>query len=311
MADIKKAVVTGATGFIGRNLINELIKQGVEVIGVCRNERFYNDNAPDYRLVCCEGSRYEDLTDIIRDQDIDVIFHMAWQGVSDEQALDVDVQLENILSTCKLVDVAHNMGIPAFVGAGSMYEPEALVENASQQPLRDLKMASKASKTAAHWMAKARAGYYGIRFFWPYINTYGEGERSGRLLGTLIRSMLRGEQPALSKGEQYYDFLHIEDVARAMILIARSGVDGRDYVLGSGDAKPLKYFLSEVGNIVNEMSGQNIKLEFGQRDSKVTYIPQEFFSIDNLCADTGFKPQIPFAEGVRRTVAYYMREITE
>lgn len=49
----------------------------------------------------------------------------------------------------------------------------------------------KAAKTAAHWMGKAKAGTYGIRFFWPLINTYGEEEQSARLVNTIIRKVLK------------------------------------------------------------------------------------------------------------------------
>ena len=57
----------------------------------------------------------------------------------------------------------------------------------------------KATKTAAHWIGKAKCGTYGIRFFWPLINTYGEEERSARLVNTIIRKVLHGESPDLSE----------------------------------------------------------------------------------------------------------------
>ena len=73
-------------------------------------------------------------------------------------------------------------------------------------------------------MGKAKSGNVGIRFFWPLINTYGEGEKSTRLINTTIRKIVLGEEPALSNGNQYYDFVHVEDVAHALYLIAEKGV---------------------------------------------------------------------------------------
>lgn len=78
------------------------------------------------------------------------------------------------------------------------------------------------------------------KVFWPLINTYGEEENSPRLINTMIRKIFKGETPELSAGEQYYDFVHVCDVAKALCLIAEKGVDGTNYVIGSGNAKPLK-----------------------------------------------------------------------
>ena len=123
----------------------------------------------------------------------------------------------------------------------------------------------KATKTAAHWIGKAKCGTYGIRFFWPLINTYGEEERSARLVNTIIRKVLHGESPDLSAGNQYYDFVHVSDVARALILIAEKGVDGTNYTIGSGDAKPLKEFLKIVGQVANDLhGGEPVELGFGK-----------------------------------------------
>ena len=85
------------------------------------------------------------------------------------------------------------------------------------------------------------------------INTYGEEEKSARLVNTIIRKVLHGESPDLSAGNQYYDFVHVSDVARALILIAEKGVDGTNYTIGSGDAKPLKEFLKIVGQVANDL----------------------------------------------------------
>lgn len=303
---IKKAVVTGASGFIGRYLVSELCRQKIKIIEVvrCDTSNYVTNN--DTTRVICNLSDYKSLPQKIPDRDIDVIFHMAWQGVSDEDSVDIDVQMKNIKATCDLVDSAYKMGIKTFVGAGSMYEPEAIIENNNQKPITNLKMISKSSKTAAHWMAKAKAGNNGMRFFWPYINTYGEGEYSGRLLSTMIAKMVNGQSPELSDGFQYYDFLHIEDVARALILIAEKGIDGKNYVLSSGKAKPLKDYLEEAGKIVNEITRQNVPLGLGKIQSNVVYIPKDFFYSEDLFIDTGFRPQITFEEGIRRTVSYYL-----
>lgn len=171
----------------------------------------------------------------------------------------------------------------------------------------------KATKMAAHWMGKAKAGAYGIRFFWPLINTYGEEENSPRLINTMIRKIFKGETPELSAGEQYYDFVHVCDVAKALCLIAEKGVDGTNYVIGSGNAKPLKDYLTIVGQIANNMrnDAKEIPLKFGAITSNVVKLPKDTFDVEKIKRDTGFCPSISFEDGIVRTAKWIKREMTD
>ncbi len=304
---MKKAIVTGGTGFIGRFLVRELIKQGVEVITVvrCNSKNISCLPSTGIKIVECNMMDYLSLPEKIKDRDIDAVFHIAWQGVSDMEARDQNIQLRNLKSTLELIDACHEMKVSTFVGCGSMHEAEALIEMAENKVVSNLGFMYKSAKTSAHWMGKAKCGNYGIRFFWPLINTYGEEETSTRLINTIIRKIFKGEVPALSAGEQYYDFVHVRDVSRALFLIAEKGVDGTNYTIGSGEAKRLKEFLKVVGEIANEMNGgTNTPLGFGQITSNVIYLPIETFDVTTLKEDTGFEISIPFDEGVRRTAKW-------
>lgn len=304
---MKKAIVTGATGFIGKFLVRELVNQNVEVIAVVRRgtKNLNTINVLPVKIVECNIADYHMLPDMIADRDIDVVFHIAWQGVSDLDARNEAIQMQNLQSTLDLIDAMHIMKIGCFIGCGSMHEAESLVEMNEDKVILNLGYMYKATKTAAHWIGKAKCGTYGIRFFWPLINTYGEEEKSARLVNTIIRKVLNGESPDLSAGNQYYDFVHVSDVARALILIAEKGVDGTNYTIGSGDAKPLKEFLKIVGQVANDLhGGEPVELGFGKITSNVISLPITTFDVTKLYKDTGFKPLIPFREGIERTARW-------
>lgn len=297
---MKKAIVTGATGFIGKFLVRELVKQNVEVIAVVRRgtKNLNTINALPVKIVECNIADYHMLPDMIADRDIDVVFHIAWQGVSDLDARNEAIQMQNLQSTLDLIDAMHIMRIGCFIGCGSMHEAESLVEMNEDKVISNLGYMYKATKTAAHWIGKAKCGTYGIRFFWPLINTYGEEERSARLVNTIIRKVLHVESPDLSAGNQYYDFVHVSDVARALILIAEKGVDGTNYTIGSGDAKPLKEFLKIVGQVANDLhDGEPVELGFGKITSNVISLPITTFDVTKLYKDTGFKPLLDAYQG--------------
>ena len=282
---MKKAIVTGATGFIGKFLVRELVKQNVEVIAVVRRgtKNLNTINALPVKIVECNIADYHMLPDMIADRDIDVVFHIAWQGVSDLDARNEAIQMQNLQSTLDLIDAMHIMRIGCFIGCGSMHEAESLVEMNEDKVISNLGYMYKATKTAAHWIGKAKCGTYGIRFFWPLINTYGEEERSARLVNTIIRKVLHG----------------------ALILIAEKGVDGTNYTIGSGDAKPLKEFLKIVGQVANDLhDGEPVELGFGKITSNVISLPITTFDVTKLYKDTGFKPLIPFRKGIERTARW-------
>lgn len=308
---MKKVIVTGSTGFIGKFLVRELVKQGIETIAVVRENSKHLDNiaALPVRIVCCNIDNMKILPDLIEDRDIDAVFHIAWQGVSDMDARNQSVQIQNLQSTLELIDAMHEMSIGTFVGAGSLHEAESLIEMSEDKVVSNLGYMYKASKTAAHWMGKAKAGAYGIRFFWPLINTYGEEERSTRLVNTIIRKIFKGESPDLSAGNQFYDFVHVADVARALCLIAEKGVDGTNYVIGSGEAKPLKELLVTVGEVANRLNGNtDIPLGFGKITSDVVSLPKETFDVATLKRDTGFETTISFEEGIERTARWIIQD---
>lgn len=302
---MKKAIVTGATGFIGKFLVRELLKQKVDVLAIVRPNSLNIGNIPNgVKTIECSLKETYRLPQMISDRDIDSVFHIAWQGVSDSDARNQEVQLQNLVATLDVIDAMHEMGIKTFIGCGSLHEAEGLVEMAQDKVVNNLGFFYKSAKTSAHWMGKAKAGSYGIKFFWPLINTYGEEERSARLVNTIIRKIFKGESPNLSAGEQYYDFVHVSDVAHALYLIAEKGVDGTNYTIGSGDAKPLKDYLKIVGKIANEMNGSDIPLGFGKITSNVISLPKETFDVRKLRKDTGFEISIPFEDGIKRTAEW-------
>ena len=300
---MKKVIVTGAAGFIGRHLVLELEKQGVEVIALIRPG---SENRSASCSVACGLSDYDKLPEMICDRDIDTVYHLAWQGVSDGDARDEDVQLANIKATLDLVQSAARMGISGFIGAGSLHEAEAVQEMSEDKVISNLGFMYKSAKTCAHFMAKAKAGALSLRFFWPVItNTYGEGEHSGRLINTVILSVMAGISPDLSEGKQLYDFVHISDVARAFYLIGEKGIDGVNYNIGSGTAKQLREYLSLTREIANTVKGgPQVSLNFGAIQSNVIFLPERAFSIETLVRDTGYHPQVSFDAGIKRTVEW-------
>lgn len=77
-------------------------------------------------------------------------------------------------------------------------------------------------------------------------NAYGVGEFSPRFVNTTLRKIIDGEPLRFTAATQNYDFVYVSDVAKAFYLVAKNGKPFREYMIGSGDAKPLKQFILEM-----------------------------------------------------------------
>lgn len=300
---MKKVIVTGATGFIGSHVVKELVAHGVEVIAVVRkkatNVKQLNNQA--VTVVRCDMNEYECLPELIQEKNIDILYHFSWQGVYGSDLRNEQIQLENVQATLKLIDVCAKMNIPRFIGAGSIHEIEGLIECSSNKWTNNLNLMYKTAKLTAHHMARAEAGNLGIEFLWPIItNTYGEGEKSSRLIVSVIKQLLNNQMPKLTKAEQLYDFVYITDLANAFYQLGDKGIDQENYIIGSGNPKPLKEYLKQCRDIVNK----DIELGFGLHDGTPIYVPDQYFDITTLRRDIDFSLRVSFELGIRKTMEY-------
>lgn len=310
---MKTALVTGATGFIGSWLTKELLQHGIHVCAVVRpgsSNLSVLSVHENLTVVPCAladyGSLFARLPESMR-KNMDVCYHLAWEGVSGPQAADYQIQLKNVEALLTLTGQLTKMGVKKFISPGSMHEIESQIEMEKHQPCDNMGMMYKGAKHAAHYMAKADVCRQNIDFLWPVVtNAYGVGEVSQRLINSAVRMLLRGESPAFTKGDQYYDFVYISDVARAFRLLGEHGVTCRPYVIGSGQARPLKTFLSRAGQIV----APQIPLRFGAHVFQGVYVPKEYYDRNEalLEQDTGFRPEISFDSGIRMLVDWLRTE---
>ena len=298
---MKKAIVIGGAGFVGSAVVKELLSRGVAVTVV---ERPGFDSAGNRRLdglglqiVRCDIKDTFMLLELLPDRDFDVWYQFAWEGLFNEPLLDYAVQISNIKYVMDAIVAARKLGCGRFVGAGSISQYELrTVEGQTNE--HDKHRVYKTAKLACEYMGRSVASREGIEFFWPIItNIFGEGEQSPRLINSMIKKLLAGERQQLSEGNQIYDFIHVSDAARAFADIGERGAEGRTYVIGSGGAKPLKEFLTELRDIVNPAA----ELGFGEMEFNGIYLPAGDYDITQLAEDTGFAPKISFAEGIRRT----------
>lgn len=296
---MKKAIVTGANGFVGSAVTRELLRQGVHVVALVHgNHRDHLPKNSALTVLPMELVAMLELRDVLKDDDYDIFYHFAWNGSAGAARADTQLQLANAQWTVDALRLAHAVGCRRFVGAGSIMEQEVMATVYTQGSRPGLGNIYSGGKVIAHMLCQTVAAQLGIDLVWPVItNAYGVGEVSARMVNTTIRKILAGEEPQFTAGTQNYDFVYIDDIARAFYLIGEKGKPFHQYIIGSGTARPLKEFLLEM----KESIAPDLPFHFGDVPYTGTNLPLAAFDTKETAHDTGFYASISFAEGVRRT----------
>lgn len=301
---MKKALVTGANGFIGSLLVEELLKNSVEVIAA--DLHGHNDRIPSWaRFVDFDMHNCKALAEKIHDRDIDAIFHMAWAGSSGPMRGDYALQLDNVKCTCDVVKVAAEVGIKRFVGAGTLAQLDGLNYIPENSSTPNLVSCYGSAKTAAQFMSKAAANSVGIEHIWCYIsNIYGVGDTTNNFINFACRKMMNGERASFTAGEHNYDFVYITDTIKGLYLCGENGKPNYSYYIGSGKARKLKAFIEIMRNNID----RDIPLFLGDIPFNGVSLPLEEFSCENIKKDTSYSAEVDFEDGIKRTIEW-LREI--
>lgn len=295
---MKTAVISGATGAVGTALIQELIKNGIEVLVLCRKASPRNSHIPDSPLVT---KKYCDLDQLkaMRNETgklYEVFYHFAWEGTTGISRNDMYLQNRNVQYALDAVEAAKRLGCHTFIGAGSQAEygrVEGLLKpDTPVFPETGYGMA----KLCAGQMTREHAHQLGMKHIWVRIlSVYGPNDRKDSLVMTAISSFLGGNAPKCTPGEQMWDYLYSGDAAKAFRLLADKGNDGKTYVLGSGDARPLADYLREIRDTVNS----DCKLKLGELPYPAGQVMHLQADISELTKDTDWEPLVPFSRGIQ------------
>lgn len=295
---MKRAIVTGATGAIGTALVKELIENNIEVLILLNPGSVRKNNVIDSPLVSVLECGMDDYAGIKNEtqKGYDVFYHFAWAGTNGSGRNDMYLQNENIKYALDAVNLAKRFGCVKFVGAGSQAEYGRVDGILKSDTPTMPEMGYGYAKLCAGQMTREYAHQLGIEHVWVRVlSVYGPCDGKQSLVMSVIDKLKAGETPLCTKGEQIWDYLFSGDAANAFRLIGEKGIDGKVYVLGSGNARPLRKYIEEIQCEVNP----ECEIRLGAipyAEKQVMYLCAD---ISELEKDTGWKAQTSFVEGIK------------
>ncbi len=299
---MEKVIITGADGFVGSYTVQQFLNNGKAVLALDMSPEAHRLKAhKNLTYMQCDISDTKTMLEKIPQGVYDTFIHFAWAGSAGTGRTDYDLQMKNVQSTVDCVIVAKKLGCNRFVGAGSIMEYEMEDSTHTQGNRPSSSYIYSLGKFVAHSMSKIVAGEVGIDLLWPMItNAYGAGELSPRFVNSTLRKMINKEPLEFTAGTQTYDFVYVSDVAKAFYLVAEKGKPFCEYMIGSGNARPLKDFILEMV----QACAPDQTAHFGNVPYTGTILPKDTYSIKALEEDCNFKPDWTFAEGTKKTMEW-------
>ncbi len=305
---MRSAVIFGATGAIGTALTKKLLDEKIKVLILCRKDSKRIQNLIESPLVNVKYCALNELSDFTNDTgcEYDVFYHFAWAGTSGPGRNDMYMQNDNIKYSLDAVRVAKKLGCKVFVGAGSQAEYGRVEGLLREDTPTFPEMGYGYAKLCAGQMTRDYAHQLGLKHIWTRIlSVYGPNDGAQSMVMSTIYKLLNGETPQFTRGEQLWDYLYSGDAANAFYLLGDKGVDGKLYVLGSGQAMPLAEYIKIIKDEINPQA----KLELGAIPYALKQVMHLQADISELKKDTGFQPMIGFREGIQEIVKVLNNQI--
>jgi GDP-L-fucose synthase len=310
----KTVAVAGGSGFIGTHYIRKLLSYGANVV---THTHVRPLQVEDQRITVIEHLDLEKLEDCMTlVEGADYVIHAGGRICHPASVpTDIQVSIQNIKVTGNLLDASHQSGVKGFLDLNSSTGYPDI-----REPLKEEEF----------WTDEPHSKYYGYGWMRRYREKlmehvsrfsdmkialargtaiYGPNDnfdlKTCHVVPALIKRVLTGEDPFEVWGspDVVRDFLYVEDVVRAGLLVLEKGNSMDPYNVGSGEA----ITIGDIVNAILKATGKTPEVFYDA--SKPTTIPFRMVSTEKLENELGFQKQYTFEQGIAETVKWYKENL--
>lgn len=297
---MKKIIITGATGFIGLHLINEWLKDDVEIYAIVRknsNKVSLIPQAKNIHIIECDMCDYILLSDKISGGDF--FYHLAWDGTRNPYRDDPIIQKNNYECSIEAFKLANALGCSLFLGIGSQAEYGSTKGSVDEKYPCNPSIAYGKEKLHTYMELSKMANECGMKFIWVRIfSLYGKYDYPGTLIMSALKQMQNNETIEMTLGIQLWDYLNVEDAVKAIKKFAITECNSGVYNMASGNYKPLKEFITDIKKI----TGSHSVLKFGTIPYGIHGPVNLTPCVNKIKTALNWKPEITFEDGIKKIV---------
>jgi len=303
----KSVLVTGSSGFAGRNLCSLLSQLGSRVRCFVRSKNDFSLNTLGASLAVGDVQDYQSVLDALKG--VDIAFHLAAITLIPEtRAKTFNTFATNAIGTLNFLMAAKAQDVPKLVYVSTCHvygkQPKLpITEDTAPKPI-DIYSASKLSGES---LALSFAEMHGMDIsISRAFNHYGPYQRPDFLVPSIILRLLRGEKLAMGSPTPTRDFSYVEDIIRGYALLAEKGQSLEIYHFSSGKERSVQ----EIVETIMKISGVKSEVHWNPEARRVD-IPRSVGDSSKANRELGWTPRIDFEEGMKKTVAWYRSELDQ
>lgn len=308
---MKNIIITGADGFLGRHFCAAFSSQGWTITALVRPQAKHLDTIrgiPHVTIVTCDHSNLSLIASRLPTAP-EAFLHLAWAGVTADQRDDFEIQKTNIDLSVAVLRLAIEVKAQKFILPGSPLEyclSGKIISGRNDTPTPQ--NAYAAAKVAARYLCDFLAKQHAMPFIYTIFSScYGPDRRDKNVIFYVIDSLLHGRTPELTGLEQLWDYVHIDDLARGVIAVCERGKPGKCYPIGHGGSVPLRTYIDTI----HELIDPKLPLGIGRIPYPSGKFPCGCIDMTELIEDTGYRPLIPFREGIQSIIEQERKRLRE
>ena len=297
---MKRIIVTGAGGYLGKMLVKKLLLEGHHVTAVDYQIAALEDLSSDRLIPLKVDLNCENVQEFFPEGEYDSFYHLAWLGVNGPMKADPMIQWNNVKMALRCAQLAKSFGCKKFLCSGTI--AERAVESLPHLEKTSGGMLYGAAKHSCHTMLETYCKNAGLNLVWmQFSNCFGPTNLTGNLISYTIEQLNNGTPALFGPALQPYDFIYTDDLIEAVSRLGVMPNSTHCYFLGSGSPEVLRDYLITIGRL----SGKPELIRIGERpDDGIRY---DWSMLDNasLVKDIGPYVTGTFEEKILYTLKNY------
>jgi nucleoside-diphosphate-sugar epimerase len=300
-----RVLLTGARGFVGRQIANALAKLDFEIHAVSSTGSDPSIPAHGWHQVNLMDSGATDA--LLRDVKPSHLVHAAWDTTHGAYWTS-DANYAWVSASLGLLEAFQAAGGRRLVVLGSCAEYDWRFGYCSEDvtPLNPGHPYG-VCKVSLFRLCEAYCRTHNISMAWPRLFLlYGPHEDTKRLVPSVINALLAGNEAVCTDGTQIRDMMHVEDVGGAVAALCASDVTG---AVNIGTGNPVS--LSEVVKEIAKQIGRSDLLRLGALPSRPDDPPLLVADTGKLYREVGFQPRHDLSSGIAEAIAFWRNELAD